>query len=94
MSRAARLSSVGSQADVERDQRTDVALDAGSELETLIAIIEREKNTENFDVALRGILKRMRELVGVVLSVAGGDNDRELEEMRAAVGCGAPGAFK
>lgn len=69
--------------------RAGLCFDAAAEISALTGVIEREWELDNSSVEyqylLKTVLHRMRDLASVVLSVHGGDDDRQTGEMYEVV---------
>lgn len=75
--------------DSGKNLRAKVALNASYEISAIVNMLQREQvaDTSEFYLLLPSMLRRIYALNGVVMSVVGTDDGREIEEMQDLV-CG------
>lgn len=72
----------------ENPERKQLVFHAAAEIEVLVDMLARERKRDDspaFDVLLSSMLRRIYALNSVILSVTGGDDERETEEMREVI---------
>jgi hypothetical protein len=70
---------------VSADLRNRIAFDAVAGVDALLRMIQREVGNDGFDLVMEQALIRALELNSVIISVLGGDDDRDTHEMSERV---------
>ncbi|MGS0756206.1 hypothetical protein ACVBEH_17125, partial [Roseateles sp. GG27B] len=70
---------------MKADLRNRIAFDAIAGADALLRMLQREVGNDGFDFLLEQALIRALDLNSVVLSVLGGDDDRDTHEMNQRV---------
>lgn len=69
----------------DKSTRLQLAFDATAEIEGITVLLKEVLSTDLDSLPIRALVRRVHELNSVIMSVVGGEDDRDFSEMKSVV---------